>query len=790
MTHQKNRPPAPAQAPQEAEKARFSLPTLTLPRALGDALFLLLIPLAALALFEALARGGFPAMLSWAQKKPVFFLQNLGFFLGLFWLFALIRSDRARLCASLSLTLLFCVLGIVSFYKVRYRFEPILLSDLWLLGEIQHAVGQLDLKIDWAQAFRVVILGLAAIGLSLVFIRGRRARRSFLWPALGLALMAALIPGCNFEGITQGSNTSLADCAHHGGTLFTVVAAEKQRQSVASFSYHESEVDVAWQRVQSAVPQEKKQAAESPNLIFILSESFTDQAHLEKYLDFTRPLMPFYDELIQSCATGQIYVPKQGGGTSETEFEVLTGLQSRYSVNPYSIGIPPLHSLAATLRERGYHASAIHWFNGVFYNRYKNLRLMGFDEFSTTDTTRRPLAKTGMFVSDGEHYRSVLEKLKETQGKDFIFCITMQNHGTYDYDDFAQTYGADRPFRNDLSLESERILRNYCYLLGKSDEALRELIRELSAFPEPTMVVLFGDHIPPFGIEVYEEIGMPIEGDVGHLCPYLIWSNRDTFRSEPPMKTWQLGAHALALAGLGDDPFFHHIDELRKKGLNTDSDYDLLSYDALFGKQRAYALAGIRPESENWQIGGKMDLLGFDTFPMDGAVYVMPRLADPTQRLRLSVNGQPLNDWLVLDTKEPFTLQCVMTSPEGKQLNQSQSVSFASSQELLEQSGRLDTPALALEEIPFHVEKEEGGFLVAVSGEPFGALASCLTLEGKRQKWQFPYGFRRPGQYYVGKEAAPISLTIGVESFQGYEHTPQGLAAYFKDHEARLWLFE
>ncbi len=784
MTGQKDR------SPLETPRKRRPLPTLTLSRTRGDVLFLLLLPLAALVLLETFARGSFAAMLAWAKAKPVFFLQNLGFYLGVFWLLALIPSDRARLCASLSLALLCCVLGIVSFYKVRYRFEPILLSDLWLLAELPHAMGQLDLRIDWGQAARVMTLGLAVIGLALVFFRGRRAKSGFLWPMLGLALMAALTPGCSFDRITQGSNTSLADCAHHGGTVFALVAAERQRQSIASFSYQEPEVDQAWQRIQGAASRGEG-TGQSPNVILILSESFTDQAHLEKYLDFTRPLMPFYDQLIQGCATGEIYVPKQGGGTSETEFEVLTGLQSRYSVNPYSIGIPPLRSLAAALRERGYYASAIHWFNGIFYNRYKNLRLLGFDEFSTLETTRRSLERTGMFVSDREHYRWVLEKLKATQEKDFIFCITMQNHGTYGYDDFAQTYGADTPFGDSLSVESQQILRNYCYLLGQSDQALEGLIRELSAFPEPTVVAFFGDHIPPLGIEVYEELGMPMEGEAGHLCPYFIWSNQgDLSQRLPPMKAWQFGAHVLALAGLGDDPFFGYIEELRAKGLDTDPDYDLLSYDALFGKQRAYALAGIQPQSPDWQIGGKMELLGFDTFPMDGAVYVMPRLADPAQSFRLAVNGQALNDWLVLDTRDPFTLQCVMTSPEGKQLNQTESVSFASSQELLEQSGRLQAPALALEKVPFHMEKEEGGFWLAVSDEPFGALASCLTLEGKRQEWQFPYGFRRPGQYYVGKEAAPLSLTIRKESFREYEPTPEGLAAYFRDQKATLWLFE
>ena len=40
--------------------------------------------------------------------------------------------------------------------------------------------------------------------------------------------------------------------------------------------------------------------------------------------------------------------------------------------------------------------------------------------------------------------------------------------------------------------------------------------------------------------------------------------------------------------------------------------YDLLSYDALFANQYAYDEGGLSPENEDFQIGGKMTLEGFD----------------------------------------------------------------------------------------------------------------------------------------------------------------------------------
>ncbi len=772
---------SPAQQPLGGRK------TLAFSNFFHRLLFLFLFPLLGLALFECFSRGGPSPFFLWVITRPVLFLQNLALFMGLFWLLDFFRSDRARLATALALLLLFCLLGIVNAYKIRYRFEPVLLTDLTLLGEMQTAVQQIDLKINWWQIALVLGFGIAAVVLALVFAQGVRRKRNVLVPLAGVILCCSVIPTCSLGELAQGNYTDLSDCAWQRGTLYTLVAMERQRMGLSDIPYQEAAVDPVWQE---AVASAQADAPQTPNIIFVLAESFTDQRHLSPYLQFTEPLMPFYDQLRQACATGEIYVPKQGGGTSETEFEVLTGLESRYSANPYSLGIPHLYSVASILRERGYHASALHWFTGVFYNRYKNLRLLGFDELHTTDTTRRPFTKIGQYISDQDHYTAALAQMRQTPGKDFIFCITMQNHGTYGYDDFGVTYGAGTPFSNRLQPDTEKTMRNYCYLLQQSDKALQKFCTELQAFDEPTLVVFFGDHIPPFSKEMYQELGMPIEGAAGHLTPYFIWNNRQNTPTQTTMNAWQLGPYALSLAGIRSDPFFSLVESRRESGKNQDDAYKLLSFDALFGKQRAYALAGYRLESEDWQIGGKMDLQGFACYPMDGGIYVMPRMKDPLQNYKLLVNGQPLDDWYVLDNPGPFTLQCAMLSPSQKQLNQSQVVPFSSSADLLAQSQPLPFQAVDLSEISFRMENDAGRCYVFSSAQPFSAPVSCLTLDGKRQQWQPPYGIRKAGQYFLASADAPLLLSLDKENFPEGTPSPEALSAYLKSHQATLLLFQ
>jgi len=750
-------------------------------------LFLAFFPLLALTLFESFARGSVAGTVQWMTTHPVMFLHNLGFFMGLFWLLALIRSDRIRMSASVLLLLLFSFMGIISYYKTMYRFEPILVTDLWLIGEMTNAMQQMELKIDWIQMFQVVGIEILVFIMSLTLVRSVREKRNFLLPLMGVALFSVLTVICSLQNPLFADHLDLSDSANRGGTLYTLIAMEKQRVSLMNHAYQEEEVRAAWEKVKDAASVDR---AQTPNIIFILFESFSDQRHLERYLHFTESLQPFYEELMLDCAWGNIDVPKMGGGTSETEFEVLTALGSDYSVNPYSIGIPRLHSVASILRARGYEATAIHWNQGVFYNRYKNLRLLGFDSFHTTDTHRTLFEKTGQFVSDAEHYRSILAQLKKTPGKDFIFCITMQNHGPYEYDDFAVSYGADTPFSNRLTPSTEIIVRNFCYLLSQSDIALRDFIRDLSVFEEPTLVVFFSDHIPPFGRPAYEELGMEMGEAEGHRVPYFIWSNQENFSQKTDMKAWQLGPYALALAGITSDPFFHHVETLRTQGINQDETYQILSEDALFGRQKAYEWAGFSIESDQWRIGGHMELLGFDTKAINEVVYILPRLADPAQRFRLYVNGYPTDDWYIPETKNPFRLQCVMANPSGEHYNQSETIRFSSTDDLLKRSGRLANKPISLCQKTFHVEKEEKGFFLLASDEPMKAQVSCLTLDGKRLAWQFPYGIKHGGQYHVDSTGGPLRIAVDKKSMSGDIPTPEAIAAYLEAHDAKIWLFE
>lgn len=770
-----------ASSPKPSRRVRL------LPARFGpaDALLLFIAPTATLWLFEGLSRGSAMAALQWAAAEPWLCLVNWLLFLAPCLLLSAFRGRRTRAVCTLVLAFVWSALGLVNRYKIYYRMEPLLFTDVTQMGEAAQTLTTLDFQINFVEIAVVCGLFLAAILACAVFVRGRSEARAVLPALLGAAILALLPPLCTFGRVTVQSD--MVDYARNDGTLYAALAMENHRRALMRVDYTEEDVRSQYAALAAQTPEAEN--PDAPNVIVVLSESFADEAWLRQYVQLDRELMPFYNQLVTTCQSGRLYVPKIGGGTSETEFEVLTGLKSQYVINPYSMGLPPMNSLAAVLGARGYRSTAIHWLTAVYYNRYSNLRMEGFDAFYTTDTTTTEFEKIGQFISDAEHYDAALRTLRESDGRDFVFVITMQNHGGYAYDDFRLTYGADQPFADGSSPETEKILSNYCYLLTQSDEALEKFLTELEGFEEPTLVVLFGDHIPPFGADAYAELGVDTTGDAGHLTPYFIWSNRENAPETVDMYAWQLAANALKRAGWDDDPFFHYVETLRE-GMEGepltgdragDALYDLLSYDALFGAQYAYQEGGLSPENERYEIGGEMALSGFDAALIGDQIYLEPRLAVPDQAYQLEVNGHAQEVCAVSADAGGLSLRCAMPGPSGQRLNESNALTYESAQALLRQSGALATRALPA--------WEAGGYELVESRwnrscDVYRSLApvttatrTALTLDGACQERRSVYDLRQTGQYGLDPDGR---LWIAVS--RGEVKAAEEVEAYLEGH--------
>ena len=125
-----------------------------------------------------------------------------------------------------------------------------------------------------------------------------------------------------------------------------------------------------------------------------------------------------------------------GGGTANSEFEFLTGATTAFvglGKIPYQLyQMNGVNSLAKDLKELEYTATAMHPQNPVNYHRDKIYQQLGFGDFlSIGDFEGAPCYHAG--VCDYATYDKILDLLRTDEAPQFIFDVTMQNHGGYDY---------------------------------------------------------------------------------------------------------------------------------------------------------------------------------------------------------------------------------------------------------------------------------------------------------------------------------------------------------------------
>lgn len=749
-------------------------------------LLLLLAGFIPVFILESLARMNVLETLWWMIRDFPMFLVNLLLFTGVCLVLCLFRSHKVQACLY-SLVCLFCaLLGLSNYYKIIFRLEPVLITDVTQLGEAMTVMGGNDFSINVWLFVAAAVLAVAAIVLSCIFLKGKTKRWGWWKALIGLALVMFIPTQCTFANSNTLNRFDLVDHAEHSGHLYTAIAADNYRLRQKVENYGQETVEASYQAIEEATP--KSTATVKPNIILVLGESFTDQEMLSRYVDFTDTLMPFYEQLMPQCITGKVYVPKVGGGTSETEFEVLTGMRSQYSYNPYTMGLPPINSAASILREKGYTASAIHWHVGVFYNRFRNHAQLGFDSLCTTDTTDLGFTTKGTYISDEDHFDASVQQMQRTENEDFIFLITMQNHGGYNYSDFREKYGSDTPFTNQYSDNTELTLANYCYLLRETDKAFEKWIHQLEEFPEPVVVVYFSDHLAPLGKDVFEEIGIPLSGDVVHQVPYFIWSNQGDLKGQEDLYAYQLMPYVLEKLGMNDDPFFHHVEALRQSGENEDETYDLLSYDAIFGEQYAYQYAGLTPQNENFKTGGEMELSGVEAAQFGDRIYFRPLLSRPEQKYVLMVNGAECRQNYLAISEKPITIQCLLYR-NGSLVNQSQTLTYQSTDDLLARAEPVNYHAVSVARTGYELKDDvwTRGYRVYRSRDTFEE-GYTLLLAGDRVILPTTPGGINGGWQYAIDEDGTLLISLPIDELNS--RSGKDVQDFFKGLQAALICFE
>ncbi len=321
-----------------------------------------------------------------------------------------------------------------------------------------------------------------------------------------------------------------------------------------------------------------------PDIVVVQSESLFDPARVREVL--TGRWLPQYHALTRRTHSGELTVPTFAGGTIRTEFEVLTGapLTSLGGIQyPWlELDEATYPGLARVLARHGYATTALHPNAMSFWNRDRSYPALGFERF--LDETAFPRDRiVGLFTADAALTDRVLAELANDGPPQFLFAISMENHGPFDW---RPNLDAKRLAALPLPLQLDEGARlwfgNYLYLLDDADTELGRLAKALARRKRHTLLLFYGDHLPDLG-PVYAQLGFDDGRDaLAQPVPWLLLDNRNPRARRLDLHSWMLPAHLLAVAGIRDDAYFNIIATLmRSADLALDDPATRAGIDAL-----------------------------------------------------------------------------------------------------------------------------------------------------------------------------------------------------------------
>lgn len=324
-----------------------------------------------------------------------------------------------------------------------------------------------------------------------------------------------------------------------------------------------------------------------PNVICIMNESLSDLkvlGNLTTNLDY----MPFMNSLTENTIKGNLFVPVIGAGTSNTEFEFLTGHSTHFlpsGSNAYMLYVKnPMASLVSTLEAQNYSSWAFHPYLASGWNRPTVYSNFGFNKFTALEDIfdmslwERYQANGNdanflqglvdlnypgsnillrQYVSDSYNYDRLIEDYENRDKSQpyFAFNVTMQNHGGYS----TSCVNFNESIYATSTSKVYNRANKYLSLVRASDTAFKELIEYFSKVKEPTVICMFGDHQPNVETGFIAEVmgvkdisNLSIEDEQKrYTTPFFIWANYDIEEKIiPQLSVNYLSSLVLQTAGL------------------------------------------------------------------------------------------------------------------------------------------------------------------------------------------------------------------------------------------------
>ncbi len=440
-------------------------------------------------------------------------------------------------------SVLIMVIGIANYFVIEFRSAPIVPWDLLSLGTAASVADNYTYTISWRLLF--VTFGFVFLILTARKNTLRPKKLALRIPAfvLTLALLIASVGAIqkkevkDWLGMDQTLFTPGVRYRNNGfmaaflGNLYLINIKEPDGYSVKKVEEIQQEVLERRDEEQSA----SVDVAKMPNIIVVMNEAFSDLSVLGEF-NTNEDYMPFFRSLMEDYTSGHLMVSVKGGNTANTEYEFLSGDTMAFlptgSVVYQQYIKDEVPTLTSYLKNLGYSTTAIHPYRAAGWDRDTVYPKLGFEEFLDITDFQDPYYIRS-YVSDQSAFEKIIEVFenKQKDEKKFIFEVTMQNHSAYSKEDpDVETQIKLTDYTSVTT--SVRAAQNYLTLIRASDDAFKKLIEYFEKVEEPTVIIMFGDHLPSDYVSNviarltgYNQEDSLEENQRSYEVPYVIWDN-------------------------------------------------------------------------------------------------------------------------------------------------------------------------------------------------------------------------------------------------------------------------
>jgi len=631
-------------------------------------------------------------------REPLVFLYN-----------ALIIATTASLCLLFRhrifvlsvVLLLWAAIGVTDFVLLSFRTTPFTAVDLAL---IKDALAIANRYLSWIGVVLIVLGVVAAVVLCVFMFRRANKEETivpykFSIPFCGLLIVLCLLL-TNFGmgvGLLDRNFGNLAKAFHENGLPYCFMNSvlntgiekpedysvetvgnflnkyeEEEGRELITISPSPTEIPVTSTPVPEAtktpVPTEEPQITaapeiteppvpteepalkeNNPNIIFLQLESFFDVKYIDNFSCSEDPV-PFFTYLKEKYPSGFLEVPSIGAGTANTEFECITGMNLDFfgpGEYPYKTILKDTvcESMAHIVKKLGYSATAMHNNDGTFYNRNDVFANLGFDRYISIEYMAKAEVNELNWALDRVLVGQIMKTLAKTKEQDYIYAISVQGHGAYPEEPLLPETTLEINLPEELSEYYYQYLY-YVHQLKEMDDFLKELILNLSACQEKTVLVLYGDHLPSIGLS--DEL---LTNGNSFQTEYVIWSNFGLMAADMDLQSYQLSARVLHLLGMeeGIMPQYHTY---RKDEEDYLENMQLLMYDMLYGEGEVYQ--GMNPyEQTEMEMGLEeiriLEVYFKESMLEDEESLLYIRGQNFTEWSKVAVNGEPVETIFLTD---------------------------------------------------------------------------------------------------------------------------------------------